>query len=158
MSTLQGLPAHILLNHFVVVLMPLTALLAILCVVWPGARQRLVWLVLVLAIATAAFTALTVSSGQWLIDHADKQTQMLNHHADLGDTMPYFAAALLVAAILLAVLHVRKNRAGDMKPVVHLLIIVLVLAASGASLVQIYRTGESGARSAWGSFVSSVSG
>lgn len=38
MSTFNGLPAHILLNHFVVVLGPLAAILAILCVVWPAAR------------------------------------------------------------------------------------------------------------------------
>jgi hypothetical protein len=30
-STFNGLPAHILLNHFVVVLAPLTAVLAIVC-------------------------------------------------------------------------------------------------------------------------------
>ena len=33
------------LVHFIVVLAPLTALLAILCAVWPAARRRLVWLV-----------------------------------------------------------------------------------------------------------------
>ena len=31
MSTVNGLPAHVLLVHFIVVLAPLTALLAILC-------------------------------------------------------------------------------------------------------------------------------
>ena len=41
MSTFNGLPLHILLNHFIVVLGPLTAILAILCVVWPAARRRL---------------------------------------------------------------------------------------------------------------------
>lgn len=158
MSILDGLPAHILLNHFVIVLMPLTAILAILCAVWPAARQRLIWLVLVLAVGTAIVTPMTVSSGQWLIDHADKQSQMLNHHADLGHTMIYFAAALLVAAALLGVLHVRQQRADGVKPVVRALIVVLVLAASTAAMIQVYRTGESGARSAWGTFVSSISG
>lgn len=158
MSTLDGLPAHILLNHFVIVLMPLTALLAIVCAVWPAARQRLIWLLLLLAVVTAVVTPLTVNSGQWLIDHADKTSQLLNHHADLGDTMVYFAAALLVAVVLLAVLHVRQRRDDELAPLVHALVVVLVLAACGASLIQVYRTGESGARSAWGTFVSSISG
>ena len=39
---INGLPAHPSV-HFVVVLAPLTAVLAILCAVWPAARQRLVW-------------------------------------------------------------------------------------------------------------------
>lgn len=39
---LNGLPAHPFLVHFIVVLAPLTAVLAILCAIWPAARQRLV--------------------------------------------------------------------------------------------------------------------
>lgn len=38
MTTLAGLPAHALLVHGVVVLAPLTAVLAILCAVWPARR------------------------------------------------------------------------------------------------------------------------
>ena len=48
MSTFNGLPAHVLLVHFIVVLAPLTAVLATVCTFWPTARQRLVWLVLTL--------------------------------------------------------------------------------------------------------------
>ena len=66
MSTVNGLPVHALLVHFIVVLAPLTAGLAILCAVWPAARQRLVWLVLALAAATMALTPLTTDSGEWL--------------------------------------------------------------------------------------------
>ena len=40
MSTIAGLPAHILLLHFVVVLVPLTAILLIVCALWPAARRR----------------------------------------------------------------------------------------------------------------------
>ena len=62
MSTVNGLPAHILLNHFVVVLGPLTAILAIICALWPAARRRLIWLVLLLAVVSLALTPLTVNS------------------------------------------------------------------------------------------------
>lgn len=43
MDAINGLPAHVLLVHFIVVLTPLTAVFAILCVLWQAARQRLVW-------------------------------------------------------------------------------------------------------------------
>ncbi len=56
MSTFNGLPAHVLLVHFIVVLAPLTAVLAILCAVWPAARQRLVWLVLTLSLIVTVLT------------------------------------------------------------------------------------------------------
>jgi hypothetical protein len=41
MSLVNGLPAHILLVHFVVVLVPLTALALVFCVIWPKAAQRM---------------------------------------------------------------------------------------------------------------------
>ena len=105
-STFNGLPAHVLLVHFVVVLAPLTAILAIVCAVWPAARQRLVWLVLVLAIATTALTPLTVEAGEWL-EHRVGSSPALETHAERGDTMLYFALALLAAAILLVFAHLR---------------------------------------------------
>ena len=64
MSTFNGLPAHVLLVHFIVVLAPLTAVLAIVCTFWPAARQRLVWLVLTLAVITAGLTPLTTDAGE----------------------------------------------------------------------------------------------
>lgn len=42
MSTLDGLPAHVLLVHFVVVLAPMTAVLLVVYAVWPAAQRRLV--------------------------------------------------------------------------------------------------------------------
>jgi len=39
MTIINGLPAHALLVHFVVVLVPLTALLEIVCGLLPAARR-----------------------------------------------------------------------------------------------------------------------
>jgi hypothetical protein len=66
MSTINGLPAHALLVHFIVVLAPLTAVLAIVSAVWLSARQRLVWLVFALAVVTSILTPLTTQAGEWL--------------------------------------------------------------------------------------------
>ena len=62
MSTFNGLPAHILLVHFIVVLAPLTALLAIAASIWTGVRSRLVWLIAALAVFTLALTPLTTEA------------------------------------------------------------------------------------------------
>ena len=43
MTVVNGLPAHALLVHFIVVLAPLTALLVMLCALWGAARRHLVW-------------------------------------------------------------------------------------------------------------------
>lgn len=111
MTTVNGLPAHILLVHFIVVLAPLTAVLAVLCTVWPAARRRLVWLVLALAAVCVALAPLTTEAGEWLEARVDGSPS-LQAHAALGDSLVYFLVALLVAAVLLAIVHVRAERGG----------------------------------------------
>jgi hypothetical protein len=63
-TAINGLPAHVPLVHFLVVLAPLTALSEILCALWPAARRRLVWPVLVLAVVTIVLTPITTDAGE----------------------------------------------------------------------------------------------
>lgn len=149
MSTINGLPAHVLLVHFIVVLGPLTAALAILCAVWPAARQRLVWLVLALSVFVAALTPLTTDAGEWL-EHKVGKSPKLHIHTELGDTMIYFALALVIAAALLAVVHVRESRGTPLSTVLSAVVAGFVLIASVATVVQVYRIGDSGAQVTWG--------
>lgn len=146
---LNGLPAHPLLVHFLVVLAPLTAVLAILCALWPAARERLVWLVLALAAVVAVLSPLVAEAGEWL-EHKVEETPALNTHEELGGTMIYFAAALLVAAILLALVHVRAARGKVLSTALSAVVAVFVIVASAATAVQVYRIGHSGAESVWG--------
>lgn len=154
MSTVNGLPAHVLLVHFIVVLGPLTAVLAILCALWPAARQRLVWLVLALSVIVAVLTPLTTEAGEWLEDRVGR-SPLLHAHTELGDTMLYFALALLVAAVLLAVVHLRAGRGQSLPSVLSVLVTVFVVVASVATIVQVYRIGDSGAKATWGQIASS---
>ena len=148
MSTFNGLPVHPMLVHFIVVLAPLTAVLAILCALWPAARRRLVWLVLALATATAVLTPIAAEAGEWL-EHQIKETPLVEHHAEMGETMIYFALALLIAAILLAVVHVRAERGRPLSGVLAAVIAVFVVLAGVATTVQVLRIGHSGAESVW---------
>ena len=149
MSTFNGLPVHVLLVHFVVVLAPLTALLAIVCAVWPAARKRWIWLVAALSIVTVVLTPLTTSAGEWL-EHRVGSTPAVQIHAELGDTMLYFSLALLVAVALLVFVHVRESRNRALKPIAAWLVAGFVVLAGVATTVQVYRIGDSGAIAAWG--------
>jgi uncharacterized membrane protein len=148
MTTIAGLPAHALLVHFIVILAPLTAALAILCSVWPAARQRLTSLVLALAVVTVVLTPLTTDAGQWL-EHEVGRSPLLHAHTKLGDTMIYFAVALLIAAALLTAIHVREVRGKSVKPVATWIVAVVVIVLSVSTTVQVYRIGDSGARATW---------
>lgn len=148
MSTFNGLPIHPMLVHFIVVLAPLTAALAILCAVWPAARQRLVWLVLALAATTAVATPIVTESGEWLEHHVDR-SPLVKEHAELGDTMIFFALALLIAAVLLVVAHVRANKGKALSGALSATIAVFVVVAGVATTAQVVRIGHSGAESVW---------
>ena len=154
MSTVNGLPAHILLNHFIVVLGPLTAVLAILCALWPAARQKLIWLVLLLALITLVLTPVTAGAGEWLGGRVGTTSPVLANHEQLGETLVYIVAAQLAAIALLAAVHVRQARGSTVKFAMHALVGVLVIAAAVATLVQTYRIGDSGAQATWANVAS----
>lgn len=162
MTTLAGLPAHILLVHAVVVLVPLTGLLVVVESLWPAARRRLAWPVVGLAVLTLVAVPLATEAGEWL-EHRIASTPLVRTHAELGDTLLPWAVGLAVVAVLLAALHQRSRRAerraaevGSAGPehrargrlLAAALAVVAVVVAAG-SVVTVYRIGDSGARAAW---------
>lgn len=154
MTTIAGLPAHILLLHLVVVLVPLTAVLLILCAVWLAARRRLVWLVAALAALILLVTPATVTAGEWLADTGKiGGSPDLDRHMTAGGYGLYMALGLAVAAALLAGLHVALSRGGTVTPVVRLTIATMVIALAGGSMFAIHTIGESGSKAAWGSLL-----
>ena len=148
-TTISGLPAHVLLVHALVVLAPLTALLEILCALWPTARRHLVWLVLTLAAVTTVLTPITANAGAWLYDRERQHRDILNTHADRGSLMIYFAIALLAVAVLLTLIHRREVRAPSPGLVMNVAIAVIAIVVGVATIVQVVRIGDSGARSVW---------
>jgi ABC-type branched-subunit amino acid transport system permease subunit len=149
LTTIAGLPAHVLLVHALVVLAPLTALLEVLCALWPAARRRLVWLVLAFAVVTTALTPITTEAGEWLYDRERHHRDILNTHADRGGWMIYFSIAMLVVAVVLALAHWRESRSGQPGLGGKVAVAVLAIGVGAASIVQVIRIGDSGARSVW---------
>ena len=151
MTVFNGLPAHVLLVHFLVVLVPLTALLEIACALWPAVRRgQIVWLTLILAIVTMVLTPITINAGEWLYDLRRHPEPILQQHAERGEWMIYFAVALLVVAVALAVLHVAERRSEKRRLPTNIIIAIVALAVGISSIIQVYRVGDAGATSVWG--------
>jgi hypothetical protein len=150
MTTITGIPAHALLVHAIVVLAPLTALLEILCAIWPAARRRFVWLVLAFAAATLVLTPLTTEAGEWLYDQQSQPSDILRTHAERGEWMLYFSISLLVVAIALVVLHWLTSRSGKPRTAATVIVAVLALAVGVSSIVGVVRIGDAGAEAVWG--------
>jgi hypothetical protein len=149
MTVINGLPAHVLLVHFIVVLAPLTAILEILCGVWRAARRRLVWLVLVLAAVTAVLTPLTINAGEWLYNRQPRHSALLGTHAGRGEWMIYFAVGLLVVAIAVAVLHWLEGRSDERRVVAKSVVAIVAVAVGVSSIIGVVRIGDSGAQAVW---------
>jgi uncharacterized membrane protein len=151
LTVFHGLPTHVLLVHFVVVLVPLTAVLEIVCALWPAVRRgHIVWLTLVLAVVTLVLTPMTTKAGQWLYDLRAHPDPILQEHAERGGGMIYFSVALLVVAIALAALHVAERRSEKRRLPASIVVALLALAVGISSMVQLYRVGDAGAQSVWG--------
>lgn len=151
MTVINGLPAHALFVHFLVVLVPLTALLEIGCALWPAARRGLlVWLTLILAIATAVLTPVTTRAGEWLYDLQPRPEPILREHAERGDMLIYFSVALLLVAVALVALRVIEGRGDRPRLLINVVVGLVALTVGVASIIQIYRIGDTGAHSVWG--------
>ncbi|MBF6244488.1 MULTISPECIES: DUF2231 domain-containing protein [Nocardia] len=151
MTVIHNLPAHVLFVHFIVVLVPLTAILEIVCALWPAARRgHLVWLTLTLAVIVMVLTPITIHAGQWLYNLRRNPDEILREHAERGETMLYFAIALLVVAVALTGLHLAERRGTDLRTLITVTVAVLAVVVAVASIVQTYRVGDAGSQSVWG--------
>ncbi len=150
MTTITGIPAHALLVHAMVVLAPLTALLEMLCALWPAARRRLVWLVLAFAAVTLVLTPLTTTAGDWLFNQQPQPSDILITHANRGQWMILFSAALLIVAIALAVLHWLESRSDKPRKAAAATVAVLAIVVGVSSIVGVVRIGDAGAEAVWG--------
>ena len=157
MTIINGLPAHVLFVHAVVVLMPLAALLEILCAFWPAARRgQLIWVTLVLAAAITILTPVTIQAGNWLYDLQRTPAGVLQEHAKLGAAMVFFSVALLIVALALVALRFAERRDNTRSVLYNAIGAVVAVLGAVASLVQVYRVGDSGAKSVWGSAIADL--
>jgi hypothetical protein len=155
-TQINGLPAHVLLVHIVVVLVPLTAVALIGCAVWPSWMRRMGVVLPVLALVTLASVPLTTHAGEWLEGHT-ASTPLIRKHAELGDGLLPWAVGLFVLAIGLwwwnrrAQATAAGSGAGVAVLATPLRVAAAVLCAvvAAGAVVQVYRIGDSGAKAAW---------
>jgi hypothetical protein len=153
LETLFGLPAHPLIVHAAVVLVPLAAIGTIAIAVWGAARRHVGWVVVALGVTAFVFCLLAQGSGESLEEKVD-EGDLVEEHAELGDTMPWFALPIPIAATGVMLLD-RRRRRGDaqarpawMGPAVVVVSAAAVLAGV-VGTVRVAQVGHSGARATW---------
>lgn len=155
----NGLPIHVLLVHFVVIVVPLAALCMVLAAAWPLARKRLGIVTPLLALAALVSVPITTEAGEALEEQV-KESALSELHAHLGkDLLPWVIALFIVATIQwgwfryftgTARLAPRVSSRAARIAITAVLILAVATVVIG-SVVTVVLIGESGARSVWDS-------
>jgi len=156
-QSLFGLPAHPLLVHVPIVLIPLTAIGAV-AMLWSSWRHRLGWIVVALSFVSLVFVQLAIGSGQQLEEHV-RESATVSQHAELADQLRPFAALLFL--VLLAVMLLdwwrRRNPTPGDDGIGRLLasrglaigLGIVMITVAGLTTFWLGRTGHTGAQATW---------
>lgn len=159
-DTLNGLPLHPLVVHAIVVLFPLSVLGTVAVVLRARWAVTYGWLLIGCTAVATVLTPVATQSGEAL----EKRVGDPGKHADLGGQLIWFAVALLILDVAWVLLARREqagqNRRAELdrqervgRPALVWAVAAATLVAAVATGVQVYRVGDSGARSAWGGVV-----
>ncbi|MFJ5017530.1 DUF2231 domain-containing protein [Streptomyces griseoluteus] len=156
LTVINGLPAHVLFVHFVIVLVPLSALALVICAAWPAGARRLGLLLPALALVTLASVPLATHAGEWLEAHVEGDP-LVREHAELGDgLLPWVAGLVVLAAAVWWTARRSAPAAGETAgapwappALLRGALAVLSLAVAAGAVVDVYRIGDSGAKAAW---------
>ncbi|WP_309114131.1 DUF2231 domain-containing protein [Saccharothrix sp.] len=158
--TIFGLPAHPLLVHAVVVLLPLAAVAAAALAVVPRWRQRYAWPLLGVTVLGVGAVLPAQKAGEQLEARlANLENPLIQRHAELGNDLLPFALGFFVVVVALLVAGRLADReraaAADDTNVpktwrrISVVVAVLVIAAGTAATVQTVRIGHSGSTAVW---------
>jgi hypothetical protein len=156
--TFNGLPIHILIVHFVVIVVPVAALCLLLMAAWPAARKRIGIVSPLIALAALVSVPIATEAGEALEEQV-KETALSELHTHLGkDLLPWVIVLFVVALAQWVWYHFFTGSGryvGSVKPpalrlaIPIALTIAAIVVAIGACYV-VFLIGESGARATWG--------
>lgn len=165
--TVDGLPAHPLVIHAVVVLLPLAAVGGLVIALRASWRRRFGLAVLALTAAAVAAVPLAMKTGEQLKAALIAQlppgvplNQRIERHTNLGDDLLPFALAFGVAMVLLVVAGRLADREREATSTgatqvtstwrrMAIVAAALVAFTGVAATVQVVRIGHSGSTAVW---------
>ena len=163
MNTVFGLPAHPLIVHIPVVLIPLSLVGVLLMLVKPKWRSSLLVPTAVLAIVGAAGAILASQAGEWLQERVP-ESQLIEQHQQLGEMSRNLAILFAGAMFVWALRELADTRGWFRGTALSRLLNarwVGIASVAGALIfgslatVWVARAGHTGAKAAWHGRVSS---
>ena len=160
-ESVLGLPLHPLVVHAVVVLVPVSGLLAIIIAASPERRARLGLVTWLLSSAALVSAYVAQQSGQNLehVLYPSVLPTPVSDHKGWGSTTIWYVLALWLAVSALLLIELDRRRRTDMtSPVLPSLVAVVTILVAMAATGQVLITGWTGSESKWSGVVESMQG
>jgi hypothetical protein len=152
LKTLFGLPAHPLLVHVPIVLIPLVGVGAVAIVAVPAWRQRFGWVLAALSGIALLGVQLAIGSGETLEDHVERSSY-LHRHTEMASSLRPLALVLFILTLAFVAIDRYRRRPEDARAdlarkTTPFVAALLVLSAF-ASTVRLAQVGHNGAKASW---------
>jgi hypothetical protein len=163
LDTIGGLPAHPLLVHIPVVLVPVTAVVAF-CAIVPKWRTHALWAATITGFVAAVGIYLAADAGDAL-EHAARQTAtteklaLIHNHTQMADgasALTYLMFLCLLGWLLLHIAHNHTDRLPKVGKFLSklpkwtaIVAMVVTLVASAGAVYKVAQVGHSGAKASW---------
>ena len=146
---LFGLPAHPLVVHAAVVLLPLAAIFAVVCAAIPRARSHYAPIGLALALAATFAVGLAQGSGEALEERVD-ETELVEEHTEQGErVLPWAVGVTIAAAAATAAPFLARRRPSISARTITAALVAVSLVAGAGATWAITEVGHSGAKATW---------
>jgi hypothetical protein len=150
------LPLHVLVIHAAVLVLPVTALVAIVFALVPKWRWLLRWPTLLLGIASLVLAYVARESGEAFVAAIPDLQKLVDLHEERGKLLFWFVLIFLAVAIAAFLLlggpsqlaSGKGAKATKSKPL-ELVVSAAVVVISVLVIWQTIRTGDSGAKAVW---------
>ena len=148
-ETLFGLPAHPLVVHAAVVLLPLAAIGTIVVAVVPRARRVFGPLVFGVALVATIAVGMAQQSGEALEDEVDR-TELVRDHTRQGENvLPWAIGLTVVAGVVAAAPLAAKKLSPAANRYASIGLIVFALVGAVGATWTVIEVGHSGAKATW---------
>jgi len=151
LENLFGLPAHPLLVHLPVVMVPIAAAMAIAMTIRPAWLDRFGWWLVGTSGLGFVGAILAAGSGEALEERV-RESEILEHHTELGETARLVAGILFVIALLVVGKNADESNGvtNFMKSKVGVAVVSAALVVSaGAAAYTMVDAGHQGAKASW---------
>lgn len=146
LDSLFGLPAHPLIVHATVVVVPAAATTVLVATLWPRFRRWAGWFPAALSVAAVVLAPMSTSSGEGL-EHVTGTSALVHEHAELGEMLLWWVLPLAVLAV--AAWWLPRRPTGTVPSWAHWFLRAGSVVVAVGTLVMVALIGHSGAKAAW---------